>query len=118
MTNGAGMGESDSGDGIWTDLATIGRKNDQSKLRYDLLPPRTLEDVVKVLTFGANKYEDNNWKKVDSSFDRYYAAAMRHLQAFRQGEKIDNESEASHLAHAICCLVFLNELHGDRSNES
>jgi hypothetical protein len=35
---------------------TEGRKDDQGKLPYHLLPPDALEEVVKVLRFGANKY--------------------------------------------------------------
>ena len=29
-----------------------GRKNDQNKLRYDLIPPQALEEIVKVYTMG------------------------------------------------------------------
>ena len=32
------------------------RKYDQGKLRYDLMPAKVLEQVVDVLTYGANKY--------------------------------------------------------------
>ena len=37
-----------------------GRKFDGDKLQYGLLPPLALRDVVKVLTFGAQKYEPDN----------------------------------------------------------
>ena len=33
-----------------------GRKYDGGKLEYGLLPPLALEETVKVLTFGAQKY--------------------------------------------------------------
>lgn len=84
------------------------RKYDQGKLRYDLMPAKVLEQVVDVLTYGANKYSDNNWHKCPDQ-NRYYAAAMRHIQAWRQGEILDKESGKPHLAHAICCLTFLLE---------
>ena len=90
-----------------------GRKHDTGKLRYDLLPPKTVEDVVKVLTLGAEKYAPDNWKYVRPFNDRYYAAAMRHIQAWRQGEDHDPETGLPHLAHALCCLVFLNEGQGE-----
>lgn len=38
------------------------------------------------------------------------AAAMRHLAAWRDGEQLDEESGLPHLAHALCCIVFLREL--------
>jgi hypothetical protein len=83
-----------------------GKKNDDGKPRYDLFPPTAEQAIVEVLTYGANKYDDNNWRKVENAEGRYYAAARRHLNAWRQGEEAD-ESGLSHLAHAACSLVFL-----------
>ena len=74
-----------------------------------------IEDIVKILTFGAAKYAPNNWQLVDNGTDRYYAALMRHLVAWRKGELIDPESGESHLSHAACCLVFLMWL--DKQNK-
>jgi len=84
-----------------------GSKYDSDKLRYDLLDPVFMEGIVDVLTTGAQKYADNNWNKVPDPQNRYYAAAMRHLQAWRKGEKLDSETGKSHLYHAACCLMFL-----------
>lgn len=84
-----------------------GLKYDSDKLRWDLLPIDTIEDVVKILTFGANKYGPDNWQGLDNFEDRYYGALMRHITAWRKGEKMDEESGLSHLAHAMCNLVFL-----------
>jgi hypothetical protein len=87
----------------------IGRKFDGGKLEYGLLPPLALEEVVKVLTFGAQKYERDNWQRVPDSKRRYFDALQRHLWAWKQGEKDDKESGLPHLAHAMCCLMFLYE---------
>ena len=88
-------------------VSTAGRKDDQEKNRLDLIEPEFIEGVGKVLTFGADKYEPNNWQKVEDAEDRYYAAALRHLIAWRKGEKTDPESGLSHLDHAACNLMFL-----------
>jgi len=88
---------------------TGGRKFDGGKLEYGLLPPFALDETVKVLTFGAQKYERDNWKKVPDSKRRYYDALQRHLWAWKRGEIIDPESGIHHLAHAMCCLMFLYE---------
>jgi hypothetical protein len=88
----------------------IGFKYDQGKLRYDLLPPQEIEQIVEVLTMGAAKYSDNSWQDVENGIDRYYAAAMRHLQSWRQGEVTDNESGLPHLAHVATNIVFLMHL--------
>jgi hypothetical protein len=88
---------------------TGGRKFDGNKLEFGLLPPLALEATVDVLTFGAQKYERDNWKKVPDSKRRYYDALQRHLWAWKKGEENDPESGKHHLAHAMCCLMFLYE---------
>ena len=85
----------------------IGRKDDLGKLRYDLLPPNALREVVKVLTHGASKYAPNNWQVVDDAKARYTAALMRHFEAWRDGETLDLDSHLPHLAHAACNALFL-----------
>jgi hypothetical protein len=87
----------------------IGRKFDGGKLMYGLLPPLALKETVKVLTFGAQKYEPDNWQHVPDSKRRYFDALQRHLWAWKQGEQLDQESGLPHLAHAMCCLMFLYE---------
>ena len=89
---------------------TGGRKFDGGKLQYGLLPPLALQDVVKVLTFGAQKYEIDNWKRVPDAKRRYFDAANRHIWAYKAGEINDDETGINHLAHAICCLMFINDL--------
>lgn len=88
---------------------TGGRKFDGGKLRYGLIPPLAQAEMVKVLTFGAEKYEPDNWKKVPDSKTRYFDALERHVWAWKMGEEIDPESGIHHLAHAMCCLAFLYE---------
>ncbi len=88
-------------------LKPKGLKYDQGKDRWDLLPFGTVKQIVKVLTFGAKKYEDNSWQEVDGGRKRYYAAAMRHMDAWWGGEKSDPESGLHHLSHAACCMLFL-----------
>ena len=88
-------------------MAKTGRKDDDGKLRYDLVPDRAETELVAVLTYGASKYGPNNWRRVDGMNARYFAAARRHLAAWRSGERIDPESGLAHLAHAVCSLMFL-----------
>ena len=88
---------------------TGGRKFDGDKLQYGLIPPMALKEMVRVLTFGAEKYEPDNWKNVPDSKRRYFDALQRHLWAWKEGEQIDPESGTHHLAHALCCCAFLYE---------
>jgi len=84
-------------------------KFDGDKPRYDLIPVQPIEDLAKVLTFGARKYKPDNWREC-SDLGRYESALFRHIQAYRSGEKLDPETQLPHLAHAMCNLVFLMEL--------
>ena len=88
---------------------TGGRKFDGNKLEYGLIPPLALKAIVEILTIGAQKYERDNWKHVPDGKRRYFDAGMRHLWDSKCGEKYDEETNKSHLAHAICNLMFLLE---------
>jgi len=88
------------------DNKTDGIKYDGGKLIWSLLPLETLRDVVRVLMFGAKKYAPDNWKYVLPK-ERYFDACLRHLDAWQTEEKHDPETKLNHLAHAICCLIFL-----------
>ena len=85
-----------------------GRKDDQEKNRLELLPPRALERIGEVFTFGAKKYDDRNWE-LGIKYSRVFGALLRHLWAWWRGEGLDPESGMSHLAHAGCCLLMLLE---------
>jgi len=81
---------------------------------YNLLPAHALDEVVKVLTYGAVKYNEpidqENWRLVQNPEQRYFAACQRHLWAIRRGELEDQESGILHYAHAITSLMFLLQL--------
>jgi hypothetical protein len=83
-----------------------GIKHDNLKPRWSLLPLNVLAEVIAVLEHGAKKYSIDNWMRVVNGEDRYYDAAMRHIQARKLGEINDPESRRPHLAHALCCLIF------------
>lgn len=78
---------------------------DAGKLRYDIYPNSVLEDVIKVLMFGATKYEMDNWKKATDT-KTFYNSARRHEEAWKAGEYYDAESGLPHLAHVLCNWTF------------
>ena len=92
-----------------------GQKFDAGKTEWDLLPLGPVEEIVKVLMHGREKYGRDNWQLVDNPIRRYYSAAQRHLAAFRRArfdtknpfDAVDSESKLHHLAHAACCILFL-----------
>ena len=83
-----------------------GHKDDSDKLRFDLLPWDALSEVTRVLMYGADKYQPWNWQR-GMKYTRLLGATMRHTIAFLRGDDRDPETGLSHLAHAICCLLFL-----------
>lgn len=85
-----------------------GVKHDSGKIRMDLLSPIALEEIAKVMTFGAKKYGDNNWRG-GIKWSRVLGALLRHVFAFIRGEDNDPETGISHLAHGGCCIMFLLE---------
>lgn len=87
-----------------------GSKHDSGKPLMGAVPPNALLAVAKVLTFGAEKYGRDNWRQVENAETRYLDAALRHINAYQRGEAVDLESGESHLAHAVCSLMFMLEL--------
>jgi len=83
-----------------------GNKDDQGKVRYDLLPADALDQVARVLTYGAKKYGERHWER-GIEYSRFYRAAMGCLLAWWRGEELVEESGLPHLAHAACSILLL-----------
>ena len=82
---------------------TDGRKDDSEKpspFRGVVQAfPRALDAVATVASFGARKYEWDNWKEVDQGYIRYSDAMMRHLLSEASGKPLDDESGELHAVH-------------------
>lgn len=88
---------------------TEGRKDDNGKLRFDLLPVEPLRKLVDVYTRGARKYADNNWRQ-GLAYGRVFGAMMRHAWAWWGGEQDDPENGQHHLAAVAWGALTLIEL--------
>lgn len=86
-----------------------GTKYDQDKPPLALLDPEFLEEVARVLGFGAAKYAADNWRN-GISHRRLISAAYRHLGAISRGEDTDPESGLPHTGHLACCTMFLSHM--------
>ncbi len=82
----------------------------ENKDPYELLPFKALHEVVGVLKFGKNKHGADNWKTANINTQEFVGAALRHICAWQRGDKIDAETGIDHLAHAVCNLLFIQEL--------
>ena len=88
-------------------------KFDTQKPMFHLIDPVWHESVAKVLTAGAQKYEENNWKK-NKDPNRYISALERHLNAIKRGEFIDAETGELHTANISCNAMFLHYMLGKK----
>ena len=82
--------------------AIVNRSAD--KAGWDLIPWDVLHELAILLALGRSKH-GKAWKK--RSRDESFAKALRHVSAWRMGEKTDFETGQSHLVCAIANLVFL-----------
>ena len=91
-----------------TESGVVGMKFDQDKVRMELLSVPAMMGTARVLTFGAKKYADRNWEN-GIEYSRVYGALLRHMTAWWDGEDLDPETGLSHLHHASCCIMFLQQ---------
>ena len=84
-----------------------GMKFSKGKPKWQLMGPLwpAMEEVVKVLTRGAEKYHADNWMDVDR--DEYIRAIMSHYSAYASGEQIDSDMGFNHMANLVCSGLFL-----------
>lgn len=86
--------------------------NDKPQLSELLQFGSALSKLAKVLEHGGIKYEPRNWLKGGKPDEEYLSAAMRHMQAYAEGEQFDSETGCHHIAHAswnLMALLRLNE---------
>lgn len=101
----------------WTahDAATTAVKHDDNKPDWSLVPFESLEGMVKVLEFGAKKYDGWNWTNGGGfSYTRVLRSCLRHIFAYMRGEDNDPESGLSHIHHAMCNLLFISHYIGNK----
>lgn len=91
---------------LWTSTdkaaSTAGPTGNSSSLPID--DSQILDSGVEhASTCGSGR---NNWRK-GMRWSRLSDAALRHLLKWVSGSRVDDETGLSHLAHAMCCLMFL-----------
>ena len=78
-----------------------------NKTQWSLVDYEALESMVKVLEFGADKYDRDNWK-IGMPVTSVCDSMLRHIYAFMNGEDNDPESGISHIGHIMCNAMFLS----------
>lgn len=87
---------------------TAAVKFDSNKTDWAILPFGALEEIVKVLKFGEEKYARGNFASASGlNYSRLINSIFRHTISFARGQDKDPESGLSHIAHVGCCVIFL-----------
>lgn len=84
-------------------------KNRENKPPLSMLPTLPLQEVGRVLQFGAKKYQRDLWRTQPMDHTHEIDSILRHILAFNEGEDNDPETGLNHIAHAICRAMFLLE---------
>lgn len=67
--------------------------------RFDLLDPKAMFEMTKVLKEGADKYGDDNWRLID--IRDHLNHMIIHAYAYLAGDASDE-----HLSHIMCRAMF------------
>lgn len=79
--------------------STGARREKLGSNRYDYMPSREVNEAYsRVATFGAKKYDTDNWMK-GLPMSQITSSLERHLWAFMSGEDFDNGEGGSGLCH-------------------
>lgn len=87
----------------------LGNRFNSGKVKWSLVPMKSLEPMVRALEFGAKRYGAHNWEKGLSAVETC-ESLQRHLNSYLSGEDLDPESGISHIGHILCNGLFLSHL--------
>ena len=77
------------------------------KLPLHLWPPSATALGSLGFLDGLLKYGRSNWRPTGARASIYVGAALRHLQAWFEGEDNASDSGIPHLGHALACLAII-----------
>lgn len=80
----------------------------EGKPDWTLLDYKSLLPLVDVMTYGATKYDRDNWKLQCDNPNQHLQSCMRHLIALIDGEEFDKESGFRHSGHIMANMMFWN----------
>lgn len=78
------------------------------KFRMSLVPSSLTLYTAAGMTYGEQKYAAHNWRK-GFNWSSILDSLQRHIDAFKEGENIDDESGLPHLCLIACNVGFLTE---------
>lgn len=84
----------------------VAKKFDSNKIDLSFVSINMKKAVAEALQYGASKYGRNNYTSgLDSN--RLVAALERHLELWKNGQDLDDESGLNHLSHAAATIQMI-----------
>jgi|ERR1035437_1396603 hypothetical protein len=77
------------------------------KVNLHLVPASSIIYQALAMENGARRYGPYNWRENKVICTIYISAAMRHLQAFLDGEELAPDSLIPHLGHALASIGII-----------
>lgn len=82
---------------------TLGGKQSDTGTRFDLMPPKAIHEVAKVLKRGAEKYGEDNWHAISTR--EHLEHMIRHAYLYLAGDTTED-----HLANVGCRSLMALEI--------
>jgi len=101
--------KSDKGPMFVTDNTLLNPKDriGVAKVPLWLVPSSSVIHQAMAMADGARKYGPYNWREKKVVTSIYLSAALRHIYKYLDGARIDEESGAHELGHALACLGII-----------
>lgn len=81
-----------------------------ARLPLDTIPWAVVFELAAAHGEGATKYGRHNWRKSGGVVaSTYFAAALRHILRYWEGEDIDPDSGLPHIVKAMASLAVLRD---------
>lgn len=80
-----------------------------TRVRFSAVPMNVVAEAALGMTEGMSKYGRHNYRIAGARASVQYDAAMRHLNAWWEGEDIDAKSGLSHITKTITALIVLRD---------
>lgn len=78
-----------------------GMRNDEGKLRIELLPAEWILGLAEVMTAGVEHYAERNWE-LGMPWSKMVGCASRHLFKFICGQRYDTGPKGTGCHHLLC----------------
>lgn len=97
-------------------MSEIAQRANKGKVQWSLAYWPAVEEMVRVLEYGASKYSADNWKQGQNR-EELLESMQRHVLALMKGEEEDSDPKAiptHHIGHIMCnCMFYFYHLTND-----